>query len=101
MDPLIAISRIFCIGSMQHVDADTGKKGRSNPCAAWKGDDVEAEKGEDHIYVSPEDGANVEAEKGWIRDRKGQKIQKVLNTFLNGWMMQVCRNYCETTTIKK
>ena len=29
---------------------------------------------EDQIYVSPEDGANVEAKKN----------QKVLNTFLNG-----------------
>ena len=25
------------------------------------------------------------------------KIQKVLNTFLNGWMRQVWRNYCQTT----
>ena len=29
------------------------------------------------------------------------KIQKVLNTFLNGWMMQVCRSYCETTMMIK
>ena len=65
------------------------------------GANVEAEKGEDHIYVLPEDGANVKAKKGWIWDRKGQKIQKVLNTFLNGWMMQVCRSYCETTTMIK
>jgi len=28
------------------------------------GTNVEAEKGEDHIYVLPEDGANVKAKKG-------------------------------------